>query len=123
MMRMIIINNEELVARAEDVIERLNSMLIYVKTINEQAVNTPCSQDKVKEATIRGTVLVQTPSIPVENEDRSVKVGNKRRYQEMVTSSNPVLVNEQSNPSIKLNQRSQSPKIDDEQNMIPEIRS
>ena len=42
-----------MIARTEDVIARLNSMLIYVKTINEQAVNTPCSQDKVKEATIK----------------------------------------------------------------------
>lgn len=85
--------------------------------------NDTSASEEVKEATMRGTVLVQTPSIPVENEDRSVKVGNKRRYQEMVTSSNPVVVNEQSNPSIKLNQRSQSPKIDDEQNMMPEIRT
>ena len=53
MMRHIIINDEEMVARTEDVIARLNSMLIYVKTINEHAVNTPCTQDKVKEATIK----------------------------------------------------------------------
>ena len=39
-------------AKADDVLERLYSMLIYVKTMNEHAVNTPCSQDKVKEATI-----------------------------------------------------------------------
>jgi hypothetical protein len=53
MMRHIIVNDEEMIARTEDVIARLNSMLIYVKTINEHAVNTPCSQDKVKEATIK----------------------------------------------------------------------
>ena len=53
MMRHIIINDEEMIARTEDVIARLNSMLIYVKTINEHAVNTPCSQDKFKEATIK----------------------------------------------------------------------
>ena len=52
MMRMIIFNNEEMIARTEDIIARLNSMLIYVKTINEHAVNTPCSQDKVTEETI-----------------------------------------------------------------------
>ena len=38
--------------KTEDVLMRLNSMLNYVKTINEQAVNTPCSEDKVKEPII-----------------------------------------------------------------------
>ena len=35
--------------KAEDVLMRLNSMLTYVKTMNENAVNTPCSEDKIKE--------------------------------------------------------------------------
>ena len=48
-----IINDEEMIARAEDVIVRLYSMLSYVKAMNEHAVKTPCSQDKVKEATIK----------------------------------------------------------------------
>lgn len=42
-----------MIARAEDVIVRLYSMLSYVKTMNEHAVKTQCSQDKVKEATIK----------------------------------------------------------------------
>lgn len=45
-------NVDLMVAKTEDVIMRLNSMLVYVKTMNEHAMNTPCSQDKVKEATI-----------------------------------------------------------------------
>jgi redox-regulated HSP33 family molecular chaperone len=35
--------------KAEDVLMRLNSMLTYVKTMNEHAVNTSCSEDKIKE--------------------------------------------------------------------------
>lgn len=42
-----------MIEKAEDVIRRLYSMLTYVKTMKEHAVNTPCSQDKVKEATIK----------------------------------------------------------------------
>ena len=41
-----------MVMKTDDILMRLNSMLSYVKTVNEHAVNTPCSEDKVKEPII-----------------------------------------------------------------------
>ena len=41
-----------MVMKTDDILMRLNSMLNYVKTVNEHAVNTPCSEDKVKEPII-----------------------------------------------------------------------
>jgi hypothetical protein len=64
--------------------------------------NDTSASEEVKEARLRGAALAPTPSNNMETEERSsVKVGNKRGYQEMASSSNPVVINEQSNPSIK----------------------
>jgi hypothetical protein len=46
------IDANQMLMKTDDVLMRLNSMLTYVKTINEHAVNTPCSEDKVKEPII-----------------------------------------------------------------------
>lgn len=65
--------------------------------------NDTSASEEVKEATLRGAALAPTISNNnMETEERlSVKVGNKRGYQEMASYSNPVVINEQSNPSIK----------------------
>jgi hypothetical protein len=46
------INVDLMVAKTEDVIIRLYSMFSYVKTMKEHAVNTSCSEDKIKESII-----------------------------------------------------------------------
>ena len=45
-------NVNQMLMKTDDILMRLNSMLTYVKTINEHAVNTHCSEDKVKEPII-----------------------------------------------------------------------
>jgi len=41
-----------MVMKTDDILMRLNSMFSYVKTMKEHAVNTPCSEDMVKEPII-----------------------------------------------------------------------
>jgi len=46
------IDANQMLMKTDDILMRLNSMFSYVKTIKEHAVNTPCSEDKVKEPII-----------------------------------------------------------------------
>jgi len=45
-------NVDLMVAKTEDVLTRLYSMLTYLKKMKEHAINTACSEDKIKEPII-----------------------------------------------------------------------
>ena len=45
-------NVDLMVAKTEDVIMRLYSMLTYLNKMKEHAINTSCSEDKIKEPII-----------------------------------------------------------------------
>ena len=46
------IDEDQMMLKVEDVIRRLYSMLVYVKKMKEHAINTSCSEDKIKEPII-----------------------------------------------------------------------
>jgi len=46
------IDANQMLMKTDDILMRLNSMLNYIKTVNEHALITPCSEDKVKEPII-----------------------------------------------------------------------